>query len=105
MLSRSYLCISRFLTLTSEGIHEGGEGPSEHLKEGVSDWVSLGPTQCCVLQDVWNTCAVHWGGAKTNTEGDVCVCVCVYVEGGQRRSNDTPSISIKHMHSSLKLSD
>ena len=75
ILSRPYLCASRCLTRTSEGIHEGGEGPGEHLEEGVSYWVALGPTQCCVLQDVWNTSAVHWGRAETNTEGGVCVCV------------------------------
>lgn len=79
-MSQPYLCGSRCLTLTSAGIHEGGEGASEHLEEGVSNWVALGPTQGSVLQDVCNTSAVHWGGAETNTEGGVSVCgviVCV----------------------------
>jgi len=68
-VSRPYVCGSRCLTLTSAGIHEGGEGPCEHLEEGVSNRVALGPTQGSVFQDVCNTSAVHWGGAETNTKG------------------------------------
>ena len=59
--------------LTSKSIHEGGERSSEHLEEGVSDRVSLGPAERRVFQDVGNTSAVHWCCAETNTasEGEV----------------------------------
>lgn len=53
---------------TCEGIHEGGQGPVEHLKEGIPARILLRSTQNRVLQDVGDPGAVHGGGPELDTE-------------------------------------
>lgn len=55
------------LLLTCEGVHEGGEGPVEHLEERISARILLGSTKNRVLQDVWDPRAVHWGRPELDT--------------------------------------
>lgn len=53
---------------TCEGIHEGGQGPVEHLEKGVSARVLFRSTEDGVLQDVWDPRAVHGGGPELDAE-------------------------------------
>lgn len=50
--------------LTCEGVHEGGQGPIQHLEEGVSARVLAGAAQDRVLQDVGDAGAVQGRGAE-----------------------------------------
>lgn len=50
--------------LTCEGVHESGQGPIQHLEEGVSARVLLRAAQDRVLQDVRDAGAVQGGGAE-----------------------------------------
>lgn len=53
---------------TCEGVHEGGQGSVEHLEERVSAGILLRSTKHCVLQDVWDPCAIHGGRPELDTE-------------------------------------
>lgn len=53
---------------TCKSVHECGERPVEHLEEGVSAGILLGPTQHRVLQDVRDPCAVHGSRSELDTK-------------------------------------
>lgn len=74
---------STFPLHTCKGVHEGGQGPVEHLEERVSAGIARGPTQHRVLQDVRDPCAVHGSrseldagayGAEISERGRRAVC-------------------------------
>lgn len=50
--------------VTCESVHEGGQGPGEHLEERISAGILLRSTQHRVLQDVRDSGAVHGGRSQ-----------------------------------------
>lgn len=59
---------SKLPLCTCESVHECGQGPVEHLEEGVPAGVLVRSTENRVLQDVWDPCAVHGSRSELDTE-------------------------------------